>query len=162
MAKRLIEAAGTIGLVSIILLWGAGFGCSRSDAPQSQQTSAPTAQQAQPPAPAPVAQAPAPVQAPPPAQAPPQTTNPAATPAPPASPNYAAPSQPAVMQPPMASPQNFTQIQMGMTSAQVRQLMGEPGKIKQKDQKTEWEYYTSQGKFELELVNDRVVSMEQH
>ena len=141
MAKRFIETAGTIGLLFIILSWGSGFGCSRSDAPQSQQPSTPVAQQAQPPAaPAPVPQAPAPA----------------------GSPQYTAPSQPAVMQPPVAGPQNFAQLQLGMTSAQVRQLMGEPSRIKQKDQKVEWEYYSAQGKFEVELINDRVVSMENH
>jgi hypothetical protein len=150
MAKKFIEAAGTIGLLCIILLLGSGLGCSRSDAPQSQQTSTPAAS-------APVAQAPAPVQAPP----APVTSMPA-SPAPPAAPPYTAPSQPPAMQPPVAGPQNFTQIQLGMTSAQVRQLMGEPGRVKQKDNKVEWEYYSPQGKYEVELVNDRVAKIETH
>ncbi len=140
MATKLIRVAGTIGMLSVILLVAWVLGCSRSEPPQPGQTSAPATQQAQPPAAsAPVAQPPAPTAAPP----------------------SSAPSPPAAVQPPTAGPQNFGMLQVGMTSAQIRQLMGEPSRIKQEGGMVEWEYYTPQGKFEVKLANDRIVTMHQ-
>lgn len=139
------------GIVFLVVLMAVGLlaGCDRSEPPPAQ-TSSPAA--TQPPA---QPQTAVPVQSAPPAQAPMQ-------------PQQAMPS-PAVTQPTPApaqtqgaGQQDFGQVQMGMTSQQVQQLLGSPTKIKQKHQEVEWEYYTSQGKFEIEFQMDKVVKIERH
>jgi outer membrane protein assembly factor BamE (lipoprotein component of BamABCDE complex) len=63
---------------------------------------------------------------------------------------------------PMVTAQNAAQIQLGMTSEQVRQLMGNPTMAKPEGQFVEWKYYTPQGKFEVKFQNDRVISFSSH
>jgi outer membrane protein assembly factor BamE (lipoprotein component of BamABCDE complex) len=65
-------------------------------------------------------------------------------------------------QPSSVGPQNIAQIQVGMSSQQVLDILGKPGRVKQEGQHTEWEYYHPQGKCELKLQNDRVVSVKRH
>ncbi len=109
-------------------------GCSRDQSSSTQQT-APSPQM---PAAAQSAPTPAPVVAPP-APAPPQ--------------------QQAVMPAPIG-PQNAGQIQVGMTSQQVVQILGNPARVEQERQGLEWKYYFPQGgKFEVYFQNDRVVAM---
>ncbi len=69
-----------------------------------------------------------------------------------------APTAPA----PMVTAQNVAQVQLGMTSEQVRQLMGNPAMAKPEGQFMEWEFYTPQGKFEVKFQNDRVISFSSH
>ena len=59
-------------------------------------------------------------------------------------------------------PENISRVQVGMTSDQVRQLLGNPAKWKQERMETEWKYYTSQGKLEVKFQNDRVIRLETH
>jgi outer membrane protein assembly factor BamE (lipoprotein component of BamABCDE complex) len=59
-------------------------------------------------------------------------------------------------------PENISRVQVGMTSEQVRQLLGNPAKWKQEGIETEWKYYTSQGKLEVKFQNDRVIRLETH
>jgi outer membrane protein assembly factor BamE (lipoprotein component of BamABCDE complex) len=59
-------------------------------------------------------------------------------------------------------PGNISRVQVGMTSEQVRQLLGNPAKWKQEGMETEWKYYTSQGKLEVKFQNDRVIRLETH
>ena len=60
---------------------------------------------------------------------------------------------------PNIGPQNYSQIQIGMNSQQVLQIMGNPSRVKQEGRYIEWEYYLAQGgKFELKLQNDKVIS----
>lgn len=73
--------------------------------------------------------------------------NPSAAPA-------AAPAQPTAA--------DFTQVQVGMTTQQVAQLLGQPANIKQEHGMTEWQYYAPQGKFELKFQNDQVAVIETH
>jgi outer membrane protein assembly factor BamE (lipoprotein component of BamABCDE complex) len=56
------------------------------------------------------------------------------------------------------SAQAFNQIHMGMTSQEVIAILGQPGRTEPENGGTELEYYTSQGKFEVKLQNDKVVS----
>ena len=58
--------------------------------------------------------------------------------------------------------ENIRRVQVGMTSDQVRQLLGNPAKWKQEGLETEWKYYTSQGKLEVKFQNDRVIRLETH
>ncbi len=145
MAKKFIETVGAIGLFCIILIVVSGLGCSREEAPPSQQEkSAPASQQPPPPA----------------AKAPASPQQQPATPVPQAQPPAVQAPAPAPAAPQAAAgPHNYKQIQMGMTSAQVRQLMGMPDKIKEEKEKIQWEYETPQGEFEVELVGDKVASI---
>ncbi len=63
---------------------------------------------------------------------------------------------------PSVGPQNIGQIQVGMTSQQVLQILGNPSRVKQESQHTEWEDYGLQGKCEVKLQNDKVVRVERH
>ena len=84
-------------------------------------------------------------------QTPPAQT---AAPAPPAATTQAAP-------PVAGTPvQSVNQLQIGMTSEQVQQFMGAPGRTKQEGTETEWEYYTPQGKVEVKMLNNRVTAIE--
>ncbi len=96
------------------------------------------------------------------------SVSPAAVPAPATSASPGQSAQPTAVAPQQAvpataGPQNFSQIQVGMSSQQVVQLLGNPSRAKQEYQTTEWEYYMPQGgKVEVHLQNDKVVSMRQH
>lgn len=87
-----------------------------------------------------------------------QTATPStpATPAP--SPSTTAPAASAPSAAP--TPADFNRLQLGMTTEQVRQLVGNPSKVEQKGQKVEWKYYTSQGKLEIEFLADKIASIE--
>jgi cytoskeletal protein RodZ len=92
------------------------------------------------------------------APAPPAAPAPTAAPAPSVAPP-AGTAQPA----PTATPaQNSNQIQAGMTSAQVQQIMGAPAQTEIKGAITEWKYLTPQGKVEVKLQNDKVTIVERH
>lgn len=140
MAKRTLRLVGLIGTVLIFTFSGALVGCQdQPPAPTQSSSPATVVPQAQAPAPVvPQAQAPAPVM--PQAQMP---STPLATPAAPG-----------------GAPQNIGQIQVGMSSQQVMQIMGNPGKIKQEGQMVEWKYYTQSGKYEVKFMNDRVTGIE--
>lgn len=58
--------------------------------------------------------------------------------------------------------QDPNQLQVGMASAQVQQIMGAPAQTEQKGAIIEWKYYTPQGKVEVKLQNDRVIAVERH
>jgi hypothetical protein len=58
--------------------------------------------------------------------------------------------------------QDSNQIQMGMASTQVQQIMGAPTETKQKGAITEWKYMTPQGKVEVKIQNNQVVGIERH
>lgn len=164
MHNRFMKSGGTIAcgvcLVSLSLM----VGCDSSQPPPAQTrtpvaTSQPAPPQTVEPAPPPQAVQPA---LPPQQAAPaPAVTPPLVAPAP-----APAVTQPVPPPPPAASQgtvaQNFSQVQMGMTSQEVLQLLGNPTKSKQKHQETEWEYYTPEGKFEIEFQMDKVVKMERH
>jgi hypothetical protein len=94
-------------------------------------------------------------QAPPP---PPQSAAPA--PAAPAGPQTGA--APAV-QPgaPAAPAANIAQIKTGMTTDQVKQIMGDPTQTSQKGQIVEWKYFTPQ-KVEIKFQNNQVMAIETH
>ena len=94
-------------------------------------------------------------QAPPPAAAPPAAT---VTP----QPAVAPPAGTAQTAPAGTPTQDPNQLQMGMSSAQVQQIMGAPGQTKQKGSITEWKYYTPQGKVEVQIQNNQVVGIERH
>jgi len=152
MAKRFSNTAVFFSLFVMFIALVTTFGCGQDQTPSSQQQT-------------PAATAPAPV-----ATAPPAPVAPAAPPA--ASPQSAIPSAPSPtampaqsVAPPAATapgPQNSAQVQMGMTSQQVLQLMGNPGKIEQEKGMIEWKYYTPQGKFEIYFQNDRVARISTH
>jgi hypothetical protein len=55
------------------------------------------------------------------------------------------------------SPGDSGQIRHGMTSAQVRQIMGGPAQVKKVGRLIEWEYRTPAGTFEVRFRHDRVV-----
>lgn len=68
---------------------------------------------------------------------------------------------PAQTAPPAGTAQNATRLQIGMTSAQVQQIMGAPGQIKQEEQELEWKYFTPQGgKVEVKMINGLVTAIE--
>ncbi|HSO72675.1 MAG TPA: hypothetical protein VLR91_08515 [Thermodesulfobacteriota bacterium] len=95
-------------------------------------------------------------QAPPP---PPQSAAPAPAPAP-APPAGTQPgAAPAVQQ--GAPAPNMSQVQSGMTIDQVKQIMGNPAEIKQKDAITEYKYYTPK-KVEIKFQNNQVTAVEMH
>lgn len=59
--------------------------------------------------------------------------------------------------------QNVAQIQIGMTSEQVQQIMGAPGQTKQEGLQLEWKYFTPQGgKVEIKMLDNRVTAIERH
>ncbi|MBI5582829.1 MAG: hypothetical protein HY892_03300 [Deltaproteobacteria bacterium] len=92
-------------------------------------------------------------QAPPPP--PPQQSAAPAAPAP-GTPTPAAPgAQPA------APAGNISQVQMGMTVDQVKQIMGNPAEMKQTGAMMEYKYYTPQ-KVEVKFQNNQVVAIETH
>ena len=141
MSKKAATILGVMGLLAIIVPLVVGIGCSRQDQPAAPQQQAPMQQTM------PMQQTPSPAPAPP---APmPQSGAPM---------TQQAPMVPA----PMVSAQNVSSIQLGMTSEQVRQLMGNPSMTKPEGQFVEWEYYTPQGKCEVKFQNDRVVSVGSH
>ncbi len=96
-------------------------------------------------------------QAPPP---PPQQSTAPAAPAP-AAPGAqpAAPAAPGAQ--PAAPAANISQVQMGMTVDQVKQIMGNPAEMKMKGTITEYKYYTPQ-KVEVKFQNNQVVGVETH
>lgn len=129
-------------VVFIVFILAAG--CGQDQTPSSQKQTAAPAATAAPPA---------------------ASTQPAAPAAsvPAAAPTTAVPA-PSLPAPAVSAsgPQNFAQVQMGMTSQQVLQLIGSPGRTKQEGAMVEWEYYTPQGKFELHFQNDRVARISNH
>ena len=90
-------------------------------------------------------------QAPPPAAAPPAPA-----------PSAAVTPQPSAAPPAGTTAQDPNQIQMGMASAQVQQIMGAPTQTSQKGAITEWKYFTPQGKVEIKIQNNQVVGIERH
>lgn len=56
---------------------------------------------------------------------------------------------------------NIAQIKTGMTTDQVKQIMGDPAQISQKGQMVEWKYYTPQ-KLEIKFQNNQVMAIETH
>ena len=100
-------------------------------------------------------------QSPPPAETPPPASSPQ-TPAPAGTVPTPAPAGTAQTPQAGTPSQDPNQIQVGMTSDQVKQIMGAPGEIKQKGAMTEWKYYTPQGKVEVKLQNDKVAFIERH
>ena len=84
------------------------------------------------------------------------------TPAPVSQSSAPQPATPSAVSAPTQSPENFAQVQIGMTSQQVQLILGNPGRTKQEKGQIEWEYYTQQGKFEVNFLNDRVVSTSRH
>lgn len=99
----------------------------------------------------------------------PPQPQPQATPPAMVAPQTQAPPQMATPQPQPAPatatsliPANIAQLRMGMTSQQVLQILGNPSKVKPKDQYVEWEYWTPQGKFELKLQADQLVAIERN
>lgn len=52
---------------------------------------------------------------------------------------------------------NYDQVQMGMSSDMVRQMLGEPLQVKPVGQYIEWEYDTGAGYFEVRFSSDSVV-----
>ncbi len=52
---------------------------------------------------------------------------------------------------------NYDQVQLGMSSDLVRQILGEPLQIKPVGQLIEWEYDTGTGYFEVRFMNSNVV-----
>jgi outer membrane protein assembly factor BamE (lipoprotein component of BamABCDE complex) len=94
-------------------------------------------------------------QAPPPP--PPQQSAAPAVPAP--APGTTAPAATGTQ--PAAPAGNISQIQMGMTVDQVKQIMGNPAEMKQKGAQMEYKYYTPQ-KVEVKFQNNQVVGIETH
>ena len=82
-------------------------------------------------------------QAPPPAQTPPPVAGTTQTP-------------PATVTP----VQGANQLQIGMTSEQVQQIMGVPGQTKQERSGLEWKYFTPQGQVEVKMLDNRVTAIE--
>jgi len=63
--------------------------------------------------------------------------------------------------PAMMPTRNVSQLQIGMSSEQVQQIMGAPGKTKQEGPGLEWKYFTPQGgKVEVKMLNNRVTAVE--
>lgn len=151
MTKRIDNSIRFFSLFVILIAFVAIVGCGQDKTPSSQQQApASTAPVATTPAPAP-----APVAAPP--AAAPQSVAPSTTPSPATtSPGVATTAAPA------PGVQNSAQVQVGMTSQQVLQLMGNPGRTKQEGAMLEWEYYTPQGKFEVYFQNDKVARISTH
>jgi len=81
-----------------------------------------------------------------------------APPPPPA--QTAAPAATAQPAPAPGPSQGQAAIQIGMTGEQVQQILGAPAQVKQEGSELEWKYYTTQGKFEIKLFNNRVTRVE--
>jgi hypothetical protein len=145
MARKLSSTTKLFGLLLVIVGFGMGAGCSQDQGTTSQRQSTAPATQSSTAQPAAVAPQPA---------APSTATAPAQSPQTPAT-SYA----PSTSQ---GDPQNFAQVQVGMTSQQVQQIMGNPARTEQERGQIEWKYYTQQGKFEVYFQNDRVVSTKWH
>lgn len=163
-----------IGLSLVLAVFLSTSGCNRdqSSPPESTTTTAaaPAAT-----VPVPTTLAPSPSTAPPPTTTVPPapaktattpetttTTSPATVTTLPAT-KPAAPPTTTVPAATSTDPGNHSRVQVGMTTQQVQELMGSPGKAKQKKNgMLEWEYYTGQGKFEVYFQNDRVVSSRMH
>lgn len=131
------EFTGIVKILSVLFICFTlltPVGCSREQPPQPAQTTSSSLSSSSV-QPAPQA-----------AAAPPATTGPPAS----------APSTSSV------GPQNIGQIQVGMSSQQVLDILGKPSRVKQEGGHTEWEYYSPQGKCEVKLQNDRVVFVERH
>jgi hypothetical protein len=97
-------------------------------------------------------------------QAPPPAPQQSAAPAAPAAPAPATPAAPTPAAPgaqPAAPAANISQVQMGMTVDQVKQIMGNPAEMKMKGTITEYKYYTPQ-KVEVKFQNNQVVAVETH
>ena len=131
--KEIRRLAVWMGLMVFIASLMLGVGCSREQAPPPPPQAA---------APAPAAPTPAPAA---PAPAGPQTGAPPAV-------QPGAPGAPAA---------NIAQIKTGMTTDQVKQIMGDPAQISQKGQMVEWKYYTPQ-KLEIKFQNNQVMAIETH
>lgn len=161
----------------VILFFGFASGCGREQPPASQPAQAPVATAPQPAVTQPAAPQPGPVpatQAQPvapvvPARPPAATALPSQSPA--SAPTQPVPSsavQPGVPAASGAAPatmgrqQDFSQVQVGMTSQEVMQILGNPSRVKQERQFVEWEYYTAQGKFEVKFQGDRVAYISRH
>jgi hypothetical protein len=164
MRNRLMKCGGRIVCGACFAALSLLVGCDSSEPPPAQTRTPVATPQPSPPQTAAPVPSPQPVQTSP----PPQQASPAPSVAPPVVVPVPAPAvtQPAPTPPPAVSQgavaQNFSQVQMGMTSQEVLQLLGSPTKSKQKHQETEWEYYTPQGKFEIEFQMDKVVKIEKH
>lgn len=157
MPNRFMKSGGAIFCGLCLVTMSFLVGCDSSEPPPAQ-TRAPVATP-QPAPPQAVAPAPSPQSVQP--TPPPQQAAPAPAVAPPvAAPAPPPPPPPAAYQGTAA--QNFSKVQMGMTSQEVLQLLGNPTKSKQKHQEAEWEYYTPEGKFEIEFAMDKVVKIEKH
>jgi hypothetical protein len=96
-------------------------------------------------------------QAPPPAQTPP----PAATVQTPV-PTGTAPAGTAQTAPVATPAQGSSQIQVGMASSQVQQIMGAPAETEQNGAISEWKYITPQGKVKIKIQKNQVVGIERH
>jgi hypothetical protein len=156
MAKRLDALVVFTILVALSAVLAGLPGCSRNEPPPPPQAGPPAMA-------VPQAQAPA-MQPMPQQQAAPQMAVPQTQPAPmPTMPpqQQMAPAQTAAPAPAPA-PAAFAQVQMGMSSQQVLQLLGNPTKVKPKGQYVEWEYWTGGRKFEVKLQADQVVAIENH
>jgi hypothetical protein len=156
MAKRLDALVIFTLFMALFAALGGLTGCSRNEPPPPPQTGPPAMV-------VPQAQAP-PVQPMPQQQAAPQMAAPQPQPAPmPAMPPQQQMSPPLTGAPmPSPSPGGFAQVQMGMSSQQVLQLLGNPSKVKPKGQYVEWEYWSGGRKFEIKLQADQVVAIENH
>ena len=132
MEKKLSKNAKLIGLFLIVVAFGIGAGCSQDQGTTPQKQSQ-----------TPVSQS--------------SSQQPTVAAQQPATPSTA--SAPTSLQ---SGSQNFSQVQVGMTSQQVQLILGNPSRTKQEKGQLEWEYYSQQGKFEVYFQNDRVVSTRRH
>jgi len=146
-----------IGMFVVVLFFGFTAGCGRDQPPAPQPAQPPPVATVPQPA---VAQPAAPPQAP----APATEAQPVAPVAPARPPATALPSQPPAGAAPatMGGQQDFNQVRVGMTSQEVMDILGNPSRVKQERQYVEWEYYTSQGKFEVKFQGDRVAYISRH
>lgn len=129
-------------ILALTVSLAVGLGCSREQPSQPATSSAPAT----------VAQPVQPAPAPPVTPSGPTTAAPAAPATPATSPSAVAP----------AGPPSAAQITVGMTSDQVLQILGNPAKVEQEGQYTEWKYYTPQGKIEVYFSqNNRVAYVKQ-
>jgi len=55
---------------------------------------------------------------------------------------------------------NINELQVGMTSEQVKQIMGAPEQTKQEGLEVEWKYSTPQGPVDVKILSDRVTAIE--
>jgi hypothetical protein len=145
MAKKPGKTAKSFGLLLVVVAFGLGAGCGQDQGATPQRQSTAPATQSSTPQPTTTTPQPA---------APSTASAPAQSPQTPAT-SYA----PSTSQ---GDPQNFAQVQVGMTSQQVQQVMGNPARTEQERGQVEWKYYTQQGKFEIYFQNDRVVSTKWH